>query len=65
MSELYRELGEQTPQERKQNLSKRIKTANELYGRLEEEGILFFDDNCKGNHLPVWNRILRHMPIAP
>ena len=64
MSELYCELQSQTPQDRKRNLIGRIKKANELYSRLEEEGILFFDDNCKGYHLPVWNRVLRHMPIA-
>jgi hypothetical protein len=33
--------------------------ANELYGQLQQNGVLFFDNNCKGEHLPIWNRIIR------
>jgi hypothetical protein len=65
MTNLYRELAGQNLQDRKQNLVDRIRTASELYGRLNDAGILFFDDNCQGGHLPVWNRLIRHMPPAP
>jgi len=65
MTNLYRELAGQNLQNRKQNLVDRIRTASELYGRLNDAGILFFDDNCRGGHLPVWNRLIRHMPPAP
>lgn len=62
MSNLYRELAAQSLTERKENLVDRIRTAHELYGRLNGAGVLFFDDNCQGGHLPVWNRLIRHMP---
>ena len=62
MANIYDELSGQDLQERKQNLINRIRTANDLYSRFDQEGVLFFDDNCKGGHLPVWNRLVRHMP---
>ena len=65
MTDLYREMAGQNLQDRKQNLADRIRTASQLYGRLDAAGIIFFDDNCRGGHLPVWNRLLRHMPPAP
>jgi len=65
MTNLYRELSGQTLQDRKQNLVDKIRTASELYVKLNDAGILFFDDNCRGGHLPVWNRLIRHMPPVP
>jgi hypothetical protein len=62
MAELFRELAGQNKEDRKQNLTDRIRTASELYNNLNEAGILFFDDNCRGDHLPVWNRLLRRLP---
>jgi hypothetical protein len=64
MAEMYGELKELTPEERKENLIQRIKKANELYSSLEKKGVLFFDNNCRGDHLPVWNRVIRNMPVA-
>ena len=64
MTGLYGELSEQGLKERKLNLVNRIRTASRLYSRLDDAGILFFDDNCQGGHLSIWNRLLRHMPPA-
>jgi len=38
-----------------------VSEAGKLYGRINSEGVMFFDGNCKGEHLPVWNRILNKM----
>lgn len=35
-----------------------IQEANSLYQEIEESGVLFFDENCKNGHLPIWNRAL-------
>ena len=40
-------------------VEKWIRRANELYAMLQEDGVLFFDNNCRGEHLPTWNRIIR------
>ena len=36
-----------------------VKGANDLYAEIREARVIFFDENCGGDHLPVWNRILR------
>jgi hypothetical protein len=36
-----------------------IKRADKLYREIADARILFFDDNCRGGHLPAWNRLLR------
>lgn len=36
-----------------------VTNAFELYKEIKDAGIMFFDDNCDGAHLPVWNRVLR------
>lgn len=65
MSNLYRELMALDLQDRKNKLYDLVRTASELYSRIENAGVLFFDDNCRGNHLPIWNRIIRQMPPVP
>ncbi len=45
--------------ERSSLVKKWIDAANKLYSEIESRGILFYDDNCKGGHLPVWNRVIR------
>lgn len=62
MADLYSELSAQNQEDRKNILTDRIRLASELYRRIESSGILFFDDNCRGVHLPIWNRILRQLP---
>lgn len=42
-------------------LQEKIIEANRLYEEIEDNGVIFFDSNCKGEHLPIWNRILRHL----
>ena len=64
MSYIYDELSNQSLSERKENITYRIRRASELYNRIEASGVLFFDDNCRGGHLPVWNRILRRLPLG-
>lgn len=62
MSELYAELSQGSPATRKACLTEKIKTAGMLYGEIEDRGVMFFDDNCAGTHLSIWNRVLRKMP---
>jgi len=38
-----------------------IDTANVLYSELQSNNILFYDNNCKGEHLPIWNRVIRKL----
>jgi hypothetical protein len=35
-----------------------ISEAMRLYQKVEDAGIMFFDVNCKNDHLPMWNRLL-------
>jgi hypothetical protein len=46
-------------EERKNELRQMINEASKLYGEIKDAGIMFFDKNCDGEHLPVWNRVLR------
>lgn len=36
-----------------------VKEASDLYSEIQSNGILFYDNNCKGEHLPVWSRIIK------
>lgn len=36
-----------------------IEDASSLYREIKEAKVMFFDDNCEGLHLPIWNRIVR------
>lgn len=38
-----------------------LKQASELYVEIKKGGIIFFDANCGGDHLPIWNRALKKM----
>lgn len=38
-----------------------IKQASELYSEIKKGGVVFFDANCEGEHLPIWNRALKKM----
>jgi hypothetical protein len=42
-------------------VKKWIDAASELYSEIHAEGILFYDNNCKGEHLPGWNRVIRKL----
>ena len=46
---------------RKQEFSKWIKNANDLYNEISKRGIIFFDNNCSGEHLPFWNRVVNRL----
>lgn len=59
VNEQYRELALLNKQDRVEQLTNMVVSASNLYEELDSNGILFFDANCKGGHLAVWNRILR------
>lgn len=35
-----------------------IAGAKDLYQEIESKGIMYFDRNCSGDHLPTWNRVV-------
>jgi len=35
-----------------------IEEAKALYTEIEKSGVMFFDRNCSGDHLPYWNRVV-------
>ncbi len=35
-----------------------LSTAKALHDEIENSGIMYFDRNCSGDHLPLWNRIV-------
>lgn len=39
-------------------LKSEVQSALDLYSRIDAEGVAFFDTNCHGEHLPIWNRLL-------
>jgi hypothetical protein len=60
ISKQLREIAAQNSKIKKLELvQKWIIEANQLYGELQTNGVLFFDNNCRGEHIPNWNRILR------
>jgi hypothetical protein len=61
INEQYKKLSDLTKEDRVTTLMGDVATANQLYGELASNGVLFFDNNCKGDHLIIWNRILRNI----
>jgi hypothetical protein len=47
-----------TKKDRVSYLREMIKSAASLYQDIDTAGILLSDDNCRGVHLPIWNRLL-------
>ena len=45
--------------DRLSRIEEMVTNANRLYDEIERNGVMFFDDNCKGGHLSAWNRVLR------
>ena len=54
-----RELKKITVSDRVSRVESMIREASKLYSKITDAGVIFFDDNCKGDHLPGWNRVLR------
>lgn len=46
---------------RRTSIQTRIQEASQLYSDIKGAGVIFFDKNCDGDHLPVWNRAIRHI----
>ena len=44
-------------------LKKWISEAMNHYKEIDDAGIMFFDINCKSDHLPFWNRLLKRLYI--
>lgn len=57
----YREIEQRSRSDRVSSVIEIIKAAHALYKEIEDEGILFFDSNCSGEHLAVWNRVLKKL----
>lgn len=57
----YKEISTLNKEDKVELLKDKITTAITLYEELESNGILFFDSNCKGDHLISWNRVLRRL----
>ena len=57
----YEELKQLNIEQRIDFLQNKIKLANTLYNELESVGIVFFDNNCRGDHLPTWNRLINKL----
>jgi hypothetical protein len=56
-----RDLGSKQIAARTAAVKDMITQANSLYRRVEETGVMYFDRNCSGDHLPVWNRVVSKM----
>ncbi|MEA3486036.1 MAG: hypothetical protein U9R20_00035, partial [Thermodesulfobacteriota bacterium] len=61
LADQYSEIRKLSVADRITLLQEKIIEANKLYEEIEDNGVIFFDSNCKGEHLPIWNRILRHL----
>ena len=63
IDEQIRELGAEPISNRLARITAMISNAAELYNEIENDGIMFFDSNCRGEHLPFWNRVIRGFPM--
>ena len=41
-----------------------IADSKALYDEIKTTGVIFFDDNCSGAHLPVWNRVVNKLSAS-
>ena len=46
---------------RKSLVTKWVSDASNLYQKIDDAKVMFFDRNCSGDHLPTWNRILNKL----
>lgn len=53
-----KELAQLNLTQRIDRVKKMIANAKSLYDEIESSGVMYFDRNCSGDHLPVWNRIV-------
>lgn len=61
MDKLYNDVIRVPNSEKVDLVSRKVDEANSLYEELESNKVLFFDKNCKGDHLIIWNRVLRNL----
>jgi hypothetical protein len=58
MNSQLRELASQEVSQRISLVKTLIHDAKKLHDEIEGSGIMYFDRNCSGDHLPVWNRVI-------
>jgi hypothetical protein len=55
------ELGSKESGARVAAVKSAIASAKSLHDEVEKSGVMYFDRNCSGDHLPVWNRIVNQI----
>ncbi len=58
MCEQLKSLSEQNLSARTSSVKNMISSAKTLSDEIESSGVMFFDRNCSGDHLPIWNRVV-------
>ena len=58
MNGQIRELTSKALVDRKSSVKMWISDAKKLHDEIESSGVMYFDRNCSGDHLPMWNRVL-------
>lgn len=61
MSGDLKALSKKSTVDRIAELKARIKTALQFYREINDARIALFDQNCSGEHLPIWNRVLNKL----
>lgn len=64
INEQYKEIQNVGADKRLALVGKKIKNARLLYERIEDAGVMFFDSNCSGEHLAMWNRVVNKLKTA-
>jgi hypothetical protein len=57
--EQLKELASQEVKTRLATVQASVLEAKGLYDEIEKSGVMYFDDNCSGKHLPMWNRVIK------
>lgn len=63
--EQLRDLSGRQPKERLAEVKRMIGTAKALHTEIEASRVMYFDRNCSGDHLVVWNRIVNSILPSP
>lgn len=61
ISAQYKEMFSHNTKDRIGLLQGAVKSAIALYREIEANDVQFFDINCRGDHLVIWNRIIRNI----
>jgi len=61
ISEQLRDLSKKELGGRVEAVKEIISGAKSLYQEIEASGVMYFDRNCSGDHLPIWNRVVNKL----